>query len=677
MSKIDGEMLLGFGDFFEPGRTIGAAALVRSTPAAKPAAAPRTLARKPTDKAPKTKGALAAAVKKYPTKNVPKGTSAMEKHGKVLKAAHNTATKAVNTVMKAVKVLGNAKTMAVRAKPITAHIGAAVVAAAAKGKLTPKATAAVQKHDLAVQKANQANKVLAQHAVKTKQAVAELAKKMTAQKKIAVAMRAPAGKKTVVGQMMTDPEIGCDVAQAVQDVIGQIVQGGVPPDPANPGYLMDGNPDPAYGAGGGYDPSLDPSLGMPSLGDPTLDPLGVDAGTDLPPVPDIGYQEPDCHAVGGIVYTGQKGYPDGYAGSLGLMTRTTDDSANVPQTAGIDPIDHFGYVWGKFWDKDGHGGIPFGNDLQSGTWNHVRGRHALAGDWWNTVGPAEAIASNAKNSPQGRPYGPLVGNPNMPDFAQMRIDYGGNAFWYPQQAPDWVTFPLKQAAALTAQAAQAAAAAAAQANAAAMQAMQQQAAVAQAQQDAANALAESQAQSQANQAQLQAQGDQAATETQAQQQLIQQAQQQQAQAAQDAAQQLAEQQQAAPLLSQQAQINLQQQQQSLAAQQQMLDYAQAHPEEVYGPDAGGDDGGGDQGGGDDGGGDDGGGDDGGDYGTMSDDDILSQAAQIGGEDHFALPFPGQGANDFETAGVAGQFDDGLGIPGADLMGDFDGEGFSE
>jgi len=664
MSKIDGEVLLGFGDFFEPGRTIGATAPAPAkTP---PKALKRTVTKGPTGKA-----ALKAAVSKYPSKIPAKGQSAIEKHGKVLKAAHNTATKAVNSVMKSVKVLGNAKTAAVAAKPITAHIGAAVVAAASQGKLSPKAQAAVAKHNAAVQKANQANKVLAQHALKTKQAVQKLAKAMTAQKKVAVALRTPGPKKTSVGHLLSDPMVGCETAHIIGDyneAIGQLVQGTIPPDPANPGYLMDGSPDPAYGATT-TDPSLDPSLGMPSLGDPSLDPLGIDSGAQLPPVPDVSYQESDAHAVGGIIYTGQKGYPDGFCGSLGLMTRTTDDDSGVPKTAGIDPVDHFGYVWGKYWDRDNsQHGIPFGNNLQSGTWNHVRGREALLGDnWWNTVAPPEAYASNAKNSPQGRPYGPLVGNPAMPDFAQMRVDYGGNMFWYPQAAPDWITFPLKQAAALTAQAAQQAQAAADAANAAAMQAMQQQAALAQAQQDAANALAESQAQSAANQAQYQAQGDQAQVETQAQQALVAQQ-----------AQQLAEQQQAAPLLAQQAQMNLQQQQQALAVQQQMIDYAAQHPDEAYGPvddgSGGGDDG---SGGGDDGsdGGDGGGYDD--DPGVaMSDDDILSQAASVGeAVDAHPLPFPGQGANDGEVAGTTGDFDDGLGIPGGELMGDFDGEGF--
>jgi hypothetical protein len=33
------------------------------------------------------------------------------------------------------------------------------------------------------------------------------------------------------------------------------------------------------------------------------------------------------------------------------------------------------------------------------------------------------------------------------------MDQQGNLFWLPQEAPEYITFPLKQAAALTAQAA--------------------------------------------------------------------------------------------------------------------------------------------------------------------------------------------------------------------------------
>ena len=63
-------------------------------------------------------------------------------------------------------------------------------------------------------------------------------------------------------------------------------------------------------------------------------------------------------------------------------------------------------------------------------------------------------------------------------------------FWLPQEAPEWLTFPLRQAAAITAQAAAKAAEEARKADALALAKIQADLALAQTEQDAANALAE-------------------------------------------------------------------------------------------------------------------------------------------------------------------------------------------
>jgi hypothetical protein len=624
--KLNGPSLVGFGDFFD-GPSFGDD-VVGATKGQPPKVTP------------------------YPK---PKHNPAIEKHGKVLTAARKTATTAAKKILSAAKLL---KSPIAKAKPV--HVGAV-----AASKLTPKQQAAVQKHNSAVIKSTAATKKLAGHVAAAHKSVGALAKAMIAQKKIATKLRphpvtkttAPAriakptvkpvvrGKAPVrVGDYINDDVIGADVKAALNDYYTTI---GADPDPNNPGYLTDGTPDPAYASMGstdanglspgqsGYDPTTDPS--SPQFGGGALADSPMDTGAPLPPAPDLSYQEQDGAAAGGIMYRGEKGQPDGYCGSLGLMTKSTD-SYTIGSTPGIDGTDHFGYVWGKFHDNEVPNGIAFGDDLKSGQWNHVRGRHSGAGDYWNGVALPEAVASNAKNSPQGKPYGPLVGNPGMPDFAHMRVDYGGNMFWYPQEAPDWVTFPLKQAAALTAQAAAKAQADAAAAAAQAQATAQAQQQAAQAAQDAQNALAESAATSAANvqatQTAAQQAQDEEAANAQADLALVEQ---QHA----DTAEQQFETDQAAQF----APLVLQQSQQQLQAQQQMLDYAAQHPDEAYGPMSG-----------------DGGGDD----GVPVDDDGVPYDD---GSGDTAMP-----GMDFGNGGE-GDYDDGTATPGGDVMSDADGEGF--
>jgi hypothetical protein len=474
--------------------------------------------------------------------------------------------------------------------------------------MTPKQKAAIAKHNAAVVNAAKATHALAQHAVKSKASLGALAKHMVSQKKLAIKLRTPMSKRTHVGDLLNDPEVG----EEAETLLGEYYTAiGADPDPNNPGLLTDGSLDPAYGPVDDGSTVSDTPTGN-----------AIDSGTTLPPPPSMDTFIPSMADVGGIAYNGAKGTPEGYVLSLGLATRATDHGVE-PDTAQIDGTEHFGYVYGLY-DKINppNGGIPWGSgdNLAKSTWNHIHGRHHLDeatwGQWNNTVDPSEAFKSNSMSTKYGITYGPLVGNPVLADFAHMRVDAAGNMFWLPQEAPDWLTFPLKQAAALTAQAEAKAAADAAAAAAAAATKAAADAASAQAAQDAQNALAESATTSQAVQAQAQAQGEQAAVETQAQQAIVQQSQ-------ADVAQQQVDTEQA----KQAGALMLQDAQQELA-------YAQAHPEEAYG-------------------------DEGGD-----------QDGQQMAEGEPALP-------GMEDGGGEGDYDDGAPVPGADIMKDADGEGFDE
>lgn len=236
----------------------------------------------------------------------------------------------------------------------------------------------------------------------------------------------------------------------------------------------------------------------------------------------------DYTQVPAILYDGSKGTPDGYVGSVGLFTRSTDVGCE-PDTAQIEGNAHFGYVWGRYDKSDpANGGIGWGSHLQQNAWNHVHGRFWLGDDSWHeVVDPSEAFQSSRKQVDLGLPgthasgyqtggqygtaysaqnYGPLVGNPAIAAFKGMRVDDAGNMFWLANEAPDWLTWPLKQAAALTKAAADKAQRDADAAAAAANAKAQADAAAAQAAQDAQNALDEANASSQARQAGSAAEG---------------------------------------------------------------------------------------------------------------------------------------------------------------------------
>lgn len=464
MQKINGPSLLGFTEFFTPTDVVGATKLNLRKSLIAPGKTPT-----------KTGKPGSYVVKKNPT---------VQNHGKVLSTARTIAAKAVKAAAGALRAASK--------KPPATHVG--VVARAT----TPKQKQAVAKAQAATAKAHALAQKAGAAGVSTKKAAIELAKHAKNQKALADRMRGKGGATRVRGNV----EIGYDQLEQYYDMVG------ADPDMNNPGFLTDGTTDPAYAtpdsaaADAGLDLGLSPG----------------DTATALPPPPAMSEPVPDLTVVGGIMYNGEHGTPDGYVGSYRLFTRETDIPSAPGSSPGIDGSAHYGYVWGQYNDTGPEKGIPWGDEnTVSGKWNHIHGRH-----WLIHRLPVEqvdfpaAMGSIQNENPNHVSYGPLVGNPAMPAFAGMRVDSAGRMGWYPQEAPDWLTAPLKQAAALTAQAAQKAAAEAAAADAAIAAKAAADQAAAQAAQDAANALAESQEVSAANVAQSQ-------QETQAQQMMVDQA----------------------------------------------------------------------------------------------------------------------------------------------------------
>lgn len=427
--------------------------------AARPAARPP--AQKPT--AASAKKPVAGKPGKGMRSGVPRNQS-VSAHKKTLQAGRVTAAKAVN-------VLSKGKTLLKRHKakpPVPVQVGAAV-----RAKLPPKAQAALRRQNDAAKRSQAAASTLAKTMNVARQTTIELAKALKKQRAVSKALRGPS-KKTHLGFEEFYTLIGAE------------------PDPNNPGYLTDGSPDPGYGV----EPSMDMDFGADSP---------MDTPVELPEAPSMDTVIADMAAVGGIPYNGEKGWPRYSKGSYIYFYGPQNQRGGM-----------FGMVWG--WDKMNWPGS--GDPIR---WIKRYGQAAVTGNdnWDDGFGDdAGAVNASAANDPRnnntGMVYGPIIGNPAMKDFAGMRFDSKGRAFWLPQEAPEWITFPLRQAAALTAQAEQKAAAAAAQAEAAVRAKEAADMAAEQARQEAANALAESQAASQAAVTSTQ-------QETQAQQELVEQA----------------------------------------------------------------------------------------------------------------------------------------------------------
>ena len=495
--KIPGPPLAGFADMFTTDDVYMGAAAAKAKVALKPIA-PTKRPGPPAKKVVPGKGQMSGL----------KRNETVSEHARTLKRGKVTAAKAVSAVSRAVSLLKKKPA----AKPV-------VLGAAAVAKLSPKAQAALRKQNAAASKSVKASQDLAAVARVAKKNAVNLAKALQNQRKVASALRRSRGRTAVGGEDM-------------QELLEQYyVAIGAEPDPQNPGSLTDGSADPAS------------VLDVPM--DEAIPESPLDFADELPPAPAMDTYVPDMDLVGGIAYDGSKGTPDGYVGSYGLMTRATDRSANVPETLGIDPVFHYGFVWGKYSADGIEKGIRWGDRFPSGTWNHIKGRWILGGfstgyvegGGLEQVDFAVAMKSNTFTTPTGVGYGPLIGNPNLQNFKGMRVDGKGRMFWFPQEAPDWLTFPLRQAAALAAQAEKKAAEAAAKVEAAARAKEAADMAAEQARADAAALLAERQAESEAKVQATQQQTQAAQQEVQAQAELLEQAKIDREKAAAEAAQQ--------------------------------------------------------------------------------------------------------------------------------------------
>jgi hypothetical protein len=501
MNKIPGPALCGFADYFEGDTLVGA-----RSPA---------LPKGPPPKKPYPKATQNQTVAQHATV-LKKARAVLAKaHGQVKTAARQTLAKLrppVSRSVAAYHVLGVAQTPKVRAATAKAQ-AAQAKAAKAKAKALSLAVAAAK----TIQAAHASVTTLATHVKNQENVARKLSSKTT---------------HGVHGYL--------DGA-GVHGYIGVDANGNSPGDP---GY--DPTTDSTAQGAGTETGVVDSHQFTEEAGGGAPPTAGLDIDTLVSALPagvtPMDQHIADMNTVPAVAYDGSKGLPDGFIGSVYLFTRQTDVGAE-PDTAQIEGNAHFGYVWGKYDKKDpANGGIGWGSHLQSNAFNHVHGRFWLGDDsWHNVVDRSEAIASAQKQVDLGAPgahlsgyqtggayggaygdaakfmptYGPLVGNPVLPAFKNMRVDDAGNMFWIASEAPDWLTWPLKAAAALTKaatdKAAKDAAAAAAAAQAKAAADAQAQAAA----QAAQNALDEANAASRAAQAESEARGTTAQAQAQA------------------------------------------------------------------------------------------------------------------------------------------------------------------
>lgn len=450
---------------------VGDLTLVGAVVAAKRPAGPTIVVRQPPTKGgsstkpgSKTIYGPAVAIKPNPT---------IGDHNKIIKGAAQVARRAV--------VAANAAMKAAATHPRPAALKGAPtkVGGPPPKAMTPKQKAAVAKHQAAVTKSDAAARKAATTGQAAKVAASNLAKAYVKQKDVAAKLRKKPGA-TRVGEIEA-AEIGAALS-AYYDYVGAA------PDPQNPGYLDDGTVDPAFAA-----PGLDPAMD-PAMLDPAFDPgTGMDTGAALPPPPPRDAVIQNYQDVGGILYDGSKGKKPGCWGSYSYFNKTVVNPNSADR--------QYGFVFGG----DPHNSDWPGNTFNRWVWVHGKkgdagsipdfpGQEPGVSGWWDnadSINKSYLDAANVSKASVAKGYGPIIGNPAWPDFAGLRMDQQGNLFWLPQEAPEYVTFPLKQAAALTAQAAAKAAAEALAAEQAAAAKTAADQAAAQAAQDAANALAES------------------------------------------------------------------------------------------------------------------------------------------------------------------------------------------
>lgn len=222
------------------------------------------------------------------------------------------------------------------------------------------------------------------------------------------------------------------------EVFGQDAMSSAPPDPNNPGYLMDGSPDPAYAGAGG---DVAATAGPPDYGigpAPTTPPPLV-AGQDYDPDPapngnDFNFYSSDPNVgasfgagiafspvpVGAVIYDGtiKPAFMD-------LGSYTTFFS----QLPGAGPAGGPGS--GYQWHDDGWWSFRSGDYAGPPGSGDLRLKHADD----SSAGSMIARVANSYNYN----WGPLIGNPNG-SLKGLRYDVGaGQWFWFRDSAPAWAT----------------------------------------------------------------------------------------------------------------------------------------------------------------------------------------------------------------------------------------------
>jgi hypothetical protein len=220
-----------------------------------------------------------------------------------------------------------------------------------------------------------------------------------------------------------------------------------PPNPADPGYLMDGTPDPAYGGGGALPTSATSQVpGPPDYGagpTPTVDTVSPQPEIDYVPSSDLGADESQFYTsdpsgalpngslgspipLGAIYFDGSRPLPfRGVANATCFMGTLPDGT--VPKGGAYS-----GYEW------HGSGGFDWALVLQGSGGGYSGGKN-----YDKVANPDMGMISES----QKNGWGPLIGAPGVPGVDGLRFDVAKMAFFWPfDKAPDWAQAPVKQAA---------------------------------------------------------------------------------------------------------------------------------------------------------------------------------------------------------------------------------------
>ncbi len=218
-----------------------------------------------------------------------------------------------------------------------------------------------------------------------------------------------------------------------------------PPNPADPGYLMDGTPDPAYG-GGLSSTAVSQVPGPPDYGagpTPTVDTVSPQPEIDYVPSSDLGDDSAQFYTSdpSGTLPNGSMGSPVPlgaiyFDGSQPIPFRGVGNTTcfNGMLPGGVMPKGgpNSGYEW------HGSGGFDWALVLQGSGGGYSGGKN------YDKVSNPDAamISESQKNG-----WGPLIGNPQGGWTNGLRFDVAKMAFFWPfDMAPSWAQAPMKQAA---------------------------------------------------------------------------------------------------------------------------------------------------------------------------------------------------------------------------------------